>query len=255
VRKLQRQLAGVRLALLHARPELRNTGVRGVMCLAAEPNRTPTELEEGLVLGGSGAAAEIAARPGRLSAEAIAHLRDVLTEHIPRVIGRAIDELQGPPPPLLSQRQPATRGTGAKHGRGRSRQRGRAARLGRSHRRRALGSSVLFTIISAGVAWWGIAHLRLVVPGPVGRVSQLSLARHGHRLAVRYTAAAGDTVRVRIRGAGRARQVELRASGTRQTWSGPRLTRPARPIHVQACVLQSSDRCGPSLTRVLISRH
>jgi hypothetical protein len=177
----------------------------------------------------------------------------VLTEHIPRLTARSIDELQGPPPPALTQSRSATRGRG--RGRGRSGQLRRAVRSGRSRRPRALWSSAVFTILSAGIVWWGIAHVRLVVSGPAGSVSRLSLARHDHRLAVRYTATAGDTVRVRVRGAGRTRQVDLRADGTQQTWSGPRITRAARPIHVEACVLQSSGRCGPSFTRVLISRH
>jgi hypothetical protein len=254
VHKLGRQVAGVRVALLHARPELRNTGVRGVMCLATEPDRRAIELKDRLVLSGSCAAAEIAARPGALTAESIAHLRDVLARRIPRVTRDAIDDLQ-PPPRTVARRPRTTQAGNTRRGNGRSHQLRRMARSRRAHRARAAWAAALFALMSAAIGWWGVAHLRLAVPAKPGSVSQLSLARHHHHLSARYTAASGATVRLRIRTADRTRSVDLPADGRQQTWIGPRIAPRGSPVRVKACVVQSNDRCGASRTKVLSGHH
>jgi hypothetical protein len=82
VEKLDRQCLAVRLALLHARPDLRGTDIHGVMCFAQEPQRRPEPVRGRSVLCGSTNAAEIAAHHGPLSEDDIDHLRDTLTSQL-----------------------------------------------------------------------------------------------------------------------------------------------------------------------------
>lgn len=237
VDKLDRQLAGVRLALLHAQPALRSTSIRGVMCLAAEPERPAEELRGGLVLAGSAAAAEIAARPGRLSIEDTEQLRTVLVQHLPQVKRGAIDELLQPPSRVAHVSAAVPR-----QARRRRRPRRRSAR---SAPVRVLGVCVAAVMMIAGLAAFvsAFSHLRFVPPPATAGVLQLRLShRHGH-VVVHYRAAAGDAVRITLRGDGRRRRVRLRATGGRQTWVGPRFAAGDHQIRVQACVLAQRRRC------------
>ena len=241
VDKLDRQLAGVRLALLHAPPALRSTSVRGVMCLAAEPERPSEELRDGLVLAGSAAAAEIAARPGRLSVEDIEQLRTVLVQHLPQVKRGAIDELLQPPAPVARPLAAVP---------------GQARRWGRRRRRivwsapiRVLGvcAAVLVMVAGLGAFVLAFSHLRFVpLPATAGPLGLRLSRRHGH-VVVHYRAPAGDAVRITVRGDGRRRRVRLHATGSRQTWVGPRVAAGHGQIHARACVLDQRGRCtGPT---------
>jgi hypothetical protein len=202
-----------------------------------------------VALGGSAAAARIAARPGALTHDSIAHLRDVLIEHLPRITRESIEELNHPPRlnpdsiPVPASRRARSHGT--------PRRRERAKQSRRSRRARGGVTTAVFTIVCATLVWWGIAHLRFVVPDAPGTVSHLKLARRGHRVEVYYTAAVGARVRLTVRGVGRTRRVELTATGGPQRWTGPRIPRHTRRIQIRACVLQTSGLCGPSTTRTL----
>jgi Nuclease-related domain len=240
VDKLDRQLAGVRLALLHAQPALRSTSTRAVMCLAAEPEWPVQELRGGLLLAGSSAAAEVALRPGQLSADEIEQLRAVLVEHLPQVRRNAIDELLQPTAPLV---RTATRA---------SCQARRPRRVLRSVPIRVLGVCAALLVIASGLAAFvaAFSHLRFVPPAAAGPDLQLRLSHgHGH-VVVNYTAAAGDVVLITLSGDGRRRRVRLHTTGIAQKWIGPRVAAATRQIHAQACVLAPSGRCTGAAARV-----
>ena len=264
---LARQVAGVRLALLHAPAELRNTPVRGVMCLAAEPGRPVSDLRDGLALSGSRAAAEIAARAGTLNDGRIARLRMVLIDQLQRVTRTAIDDflrpVTGPPaipspagssmpsiPPPQS-RQPTRP---ARTPRTPAPKRTTPPARGRRKRQRRVRELVV-TLLSGVAALAILADLSSVLPSPARTVSTLHIAERLHHVSVEFVASPGP-VRVRILGDGPARSVMLTSTGTAQVWTGPRIASRARRIRVRVCIPIAGSMCDRSsgATRALTIR-
>lgn len=250
--KLAGQCAGVRLALLQARPGLRNTGVRGVMCLAAEPYRAPAPLSQAFTLCGVTAAADIGAREGPLGPEDIAHLRTLLLRELPRVRRADIDALLRPSGGTVStQTANATvRATGSGSGSGaRARQRKSAYRRPRPPRRsrRASGKRQLIGALGAlGAAVMvaiALPHLRLVVPTVKPAVSGLRLARVGGREIVSLSAPAGSRVRLSVVSDGHRHTAKVVTDGVEQRWHVPARWAHARRLVVEACVVGAVGQC------------
>lgn len=225
VEKLRRQCAGVRLALLNARPDLRGTEVRGVLCLAGDPDRAPEPLRDGLLLCGSAAAATLAARPGVLSPDEIAHIDETLVRCLPQVRRAEVDALLGE---AGVQRRPA-----------------RSSRSRRRTRRRLMARvlTALGTLISGLFVAYMITKLHVVFPGAHPRVTHLRVAEGRRGPAVSFTAPRGELVQLTLSRPHHRRSVHLTATGTRQQWRVPPGWQHIRDFSVRGCVIDGSHHC------------
>jgi hypothetical protein len=237
VEKLGRQCDAVRLALLHARPELRNATVRGVICLAGDGLRAREDLRGGFVLCGSDAAGEIALSPGELTAREILELRDVLLDRIPRVKKAELDELHAGAveAPTKRSRRAVPR-----------RYRSSRWRTGRWFVTRAL--SALLAIATVIGAYEAVTHLRLASPSTPRRVSQLSFGRHHGRAVVKFAAPAAADVKFTLVEGARRYSVRARADGVEEFWVLPRRWEGTARLTVHACVTNGRGHCVTSAT-------
>jgi hypothetical protein len=254
VEKLHRQVAGLRLALRHAPAHLRNVSVRGVLCLAAEPDRRERELRHGLVLGGSAVAAEIAGRRGDLLPLDVAILRHVLLEQLPRVTRSEIDAFLAPAVPATEA--PTTYAAQPADARRSSRARKKPRSLLNRLLRRVISGTVILLITAVAmplVVWWTIAHLQY--PGASDTLSHLRVSRHARHLVVNVRASESGLVRLRVSGSGVHRRVTLTGEPGRNTWRGPVIGSRHGAIRVRACVVLTTGHCTSPITRRLRSHR
>jgi hypothetical protein len=246
LQKLVGQCAGVRLALKSARAELRGTEVQGLMCMAAEPDRLPEPLKEGLRLCGSHAAATIGARPGPLLPADVEHLRSTLVRQLPRIRRADVDAVLTPPVPPAPQSPAGTvphpspaRRVGRPFGRPR-----RARRVARSRFPRRIAIAIALLVVIGGIA-------RLGQPAPP-TVSYLHVARARGRAVVRFSAPAGQLVEISLTGDGPRRRTRRKADGHRQEWIAGRIGRRTHRLAVEACLIDSTGRCAARAVRATL---
>jgi Nuclease-related domain len=252
VRKLVEQCDGVRLALLNASPELRGTPIRGVMCLAAEPDRAPETLRRDLVLCGSRAAAEIGAREGTLGPDEIRRLRDTIIKELPRIRRADLDELAAGNVERLvvtaaSSKPSRTAPSSPK-------ERAMTNRERRARKRRAdRWTSILITGVTALGAVLVITHLHFSVAGYKPSVEYLNVSRAGPRTVASFAAPSGQRVKLSVEARHHRLHVHyVTAKGVEQSWRLPRSWGGGAGLTVRACVVASHGHCTkrPRVARV-----
>jgi hypothetical protein len=246
LQKLVGQCAGVRLALKSARAELRGTEVQGLMCLAAEPNRLPETLKEGVRLCGSHAAATIGARPGPLLPDDVEHLRSTLVRQLPRIRRADLDAVLTPPVVTMPQ-GPAGTVPQPSPARRAERSFGPPRRARRGARSRFLARIAIAIAVLAVIG--GIA--RLVQPAPP-TLAYLQVARARGHAVVRFSAPAGRLVAISLSGDGPRRRARRRADGYRQEWIAARIGRRNHRLVVEACLIGATGRCAERAVRATL---
>lgn len=257
VQKIRRQCAGVRLAMLHGRPDLRGTDICGVMCLAGEPERRPEPLVGGVICCGSVGAAQIGARAGELTPADVEEVRRTLVAHLPDVDAEEVSTLASGmpakrPETALPREQPpeAVRAGFVR----RAAARGGSIGRRRSPRRRNL--ELLGAVSLLAVAGLLAIRLHLVqAPSHTGGAPPpaptLALSRYGTGgVAVDVRGPRGAILQLQVVAGREIHRSRVATDGEREEWSVPAAWRRAPWITVSGCLLNQEHRCSGPAVRV-----